>query len=120
MNAVRQLFIQGKTKVFPYKEVFLNLIPARMIGAYLLFNEGKVIYCGRSDTDLRRRLRYHNYRPAATHFTFYPCRTPILSYLLEKRLYQRHLPALNFNYPAYPGGYGQQDTTILLPLFKKN
>ena len=113
MNPVRQLFIQGRTKVLPYKDVFLEVIPQRVIGAYLLFKEDKIIYCGRSDTDLRRRLKYHKHRPAATHFTFYPCSNPIRSYVLEKRLHQRHLPALNHNFPAYPGGYGKQDTSIL-------
>jgi hypothetical protein len=113
-------FVQLRTKPLPLNNAFLQLIPPGTRGVYLLHSSGIVIYGGRSDSDLRKRLRYHNHRKSATHFTYFPSKCATHTYILERRLYLKYLPGLNRIFPAYPVQKQQTIINTFYPILKLN
>lgn len=113
-------FVRLRTKPLPLNSAFLMLIPPRTRGVYLLHNNGVIIYGGRSDTDLKRRLTYHNHRKLATHFTYFPSNCTTHTYILERRLYLKYLPLLNQIFPAYPVQKQQLNNDTIYPILKLN
>ena len=51
-------------------DVIRKVVPARRPGTYRLHRRDAVIYLGRSDTDLRRRLLEHAISRRGDHFTW--------------------------------------------------
>ncbi len=82
------------------------LIPPLKIGVYLLYkntSDGcKLIYAGRSDTDLSRRLCNHPLKNVATHFEYYVCETAEKAYLLELAFFHAKSDLINQIHPAKP------------------
>lgn len=80
------------------------VVPSGIIGAYALFRvlsgSLSVVYVGRSDTDLRRRLLSHPYRALAAYFSYEPCASASAACLAERRAYGRFRPPLNRLFPA--------------------
>jgi hypothetical protein len=102
MNPLRFPVFQAHP--LPMTASFIRLvIPPKVIGAYILYHERRdgahVIYAGRSDTDLRRRLLDHPVRTADT-FVPIPCSCPREAYLAELFLYRLLNPIFNNLTPA--------------------
>jgi hypothetical protein len=91
----------------PAVEALLSsTIPARTVGVYLLCANRQLIYAGRSDHCLRRRLVWHEHLPHARVIRWRACRGPQGAYVLEKQWYHRLLGrpgVLNRIEPALPG-----------------
>lgn len=98
------------------------MIPAGTIGTYTLWDDGKPIYIGRSDTCLRRRLIEHaSKRPAGLYFTFDVSRSPQDAYAMECSLFHAigddttnidHPPRANHEDPACPFCRESLDTIL--------
>jgi hypothetical protein len=52
-------------------DVIRTFVPAAQPGTYRLHRHGGVVYLGRSDTDLRRRLLEHALARRGDHFTWH-------------------------------------------------
>jgi hypothetical protein len=116
-------FIQLKVKPLPYTNSFLETIPDGLIAVYILFNgkiadKNSIIYIGRSDKDLKKRLKAHNHRHEATHFVFYPAHCALQAYVFERRLYRYLYPVLNKVIPAYPFQDHEEIKKLLFPIYK--
>ncbi len=72
-------------------------------GVYLFLNamNGLVLYVGRSDKSLRRRIKNRGY----TYYTFIHCDTVHEAYGLECRLFHEYCPLNNKIHPATPKGF---------------
>ncbi len=72
-------------------------------GVYLFFNaiNGLVLYVGRSDKSLRRRIKNRAY----TYYSFIHCDTVHEAYWLECRFYHEYCPVDNKIHPATPRGF---------------
>ena len=72
-------------------------------GVYLFLNaiNGLVLYVGRSDTNLRQRIKNRGY----TYYTFIHCDTVHETYNLECRFYHQYRPRDNKIHPATPKGF---------------
>lgn len=80
------------------------LIPEFQIGTYSLYLNGTVVYVGRSDTDLRRRLVQHALSRKADYFTYDVHRTVEHAFEGECSLYHGMKGTLtNLIHPATPG-----------------
>ena len=90
--------------------VVASHVPAGLPGVYVLYDvdnrELHPAYAGRSDTNLRRRLREHPYRHLPV-FAFATCLSARIAYLVERQLYLRLRPPMNRAFPAQPNGYGE-------------
>jgi hypothetical protein len=83
------------------------LLPAGVIGTYLLFRNGRVFYVGRSDHCLRTRLTDHSLLREASHVCWEACKSPEQAFRLEAYWYDALKPAgglLNVVHPARPEG----------------
>ncbi|MDR6909061.1 hypothetical protein J2W54_000488 [Rhodococcus fascians] len=80
------------------------VIPQAQIGTYSLYKNGVVIYVGRSDTDLRRRLVEHALTHRADYFTYDVHRTVQHAFESECSLFHGWKGTLtNLIHPATPG-----------------
>jgi predicted GIY-YIG superfamily endonuclease len=82
-----QLFDSMLSMIHPLcSEIVWSLVEQRP-GLYLITRQRSVIYVGRSDTDIRRRLLYHCGRSEfrGLNFTFIYARSPIAAYRFECR-----------------------------------
>ena len=72
-------------------------------GVYLFLNaiNGLVLYVGRSDRNLRRRIKNRGY----TYYIFIHCDTVHEAYGLECRFYHDYSPRDNKIHPAVPHGF---------------
>ncbi len=64
-------------------------VPPRTIGAYMLFDQGRPFYVGRSDTCLRGRLLGHELLDEASHVVWERCRSARHAFHLESFWYDR-------------------------------
>ncbi len=81
------------------------MLPAGVIGAYLLLRRNAPVYIGRSDHCLRSRLANHPMLGRATHVAWEPCRGPFQAFCLEAFWYHRILTLdqhKNLVHPARP------------------
>lgn len=84
------------------------IIPARLIGTYVLYRQGSPVYIGRSDTDLRRRLLEHSARARGDYFTYDVHHTSTQAFEVECSLFHALRPALtNVLHPDRPD-YGTE------------
>ena len=60
-----------------------RLLPAGVVGAYLLLADTEPIYAGRSDNCLRSRLLRHPLAKQASHVLWEACRTAYHAYCME-------------------------------------
>lgn len=75
------------------------------IGVYMLSRGGRrVHYVGRSDSDLRARIRKSGQMDSYTHFWFRYERSPMQAYKAECKLWHKYHPPDNLNHPAVPSG----------------
>lgn len=81
------------------------VLPPKRIGTYRLHRHGGIVYVGRSDTDLRRRLIQHADANRADFFTYDIHWTREQAYVMECALFHntRH-QAMNKIHPAIPAG----------------
>jgi hypothetical protein len=72
-------------------------------GIYLFLNafNGPVVYVGRSDTSLRRRISKRNY----TYYIFIHCNTIHEAYWLECHFYHLFPKLENYIHPRIPKGF---------------
>lgn len=86
-------------------DVIRTLVPHRVPGTYRLHLRGSVVYLGRSDTNLRRRLLEHSANRRGEHFTWQVHRSAMTAYADECSQWH-DLPALaqNLVHPARPDG----------------
>lgn len=83
------------------------LLPAGVIGTYVLFRAGIAFYVGRSDHCLKTRLTDHKLLPEASHVCWEPCKSAEHAFRLEAYWYdslKRSGVLLNLVHPARPGG----------------
>jgi len=74
-------------------------------GVYVLSRDGRTaVYVGRSDTDIRGRLRHSATQAGYTHFWFDYATSPMLAYKYECELYHTYNPPDNLVHPAVPSG----------------
>lgn len=76
-------------------------------GVYLLFRNGRLVYVGRSDFDVYRRLRNslrHGTLAYNGTIIVYETSSAREAYRLECRLIHRHRPCDNSIHPAVPAG----------------
>lgn len=88
-------------------EVVYALIPSKVIGAYLLFNNDKPVYVGRSDNCLRRRLINHPFIEVASYFLWNICHSKFHAFCVESfwfHKFQHQTQLLNIIHPAKPVG----------------
>lgn len=79
------------------------LIPERRIGTYTLHRGGSVIYIGRSDTDLQRRLIQHAAAHRAEFFTYDVHHSVQHAFEVESSMYHNLQGSLtNCIHPAAP------------------
>ena len=108
-------------------DVLKTVIPRGQIGAYLLLNNGKPIYIGRSDHCILTRLLRHERIKNATHVVWEPCKSVDQAFALEAAWY--HHPQIggsliNQIHPARPKGYqgdcpfckGKDDNALVFAL----
>jgi hypothetical protein len=97
---------------FPFTRTTVNaLIPAGVVGVYLLLAAERPVYIGRSDQCLRTRLRFHGHLGNATHVVWNVCRSPVEAFLLESAWFHwLGLRRLNRIHPARP-----RDTAVRCP-----
>lgn len=89
--------------------VVRDLIPNKLMGVYRLYKylqgECKLIYVGRSDTDIKRRLCNHPYLEEADYFEYETIDSPDKGFLLEAAYYHSANNGLkNIIHPAIPHG----------------
>ena len=86
-------------------DVIRDLVPPGSPGTYRLHRDGHVIYLGRSDTDLRRRLLEHYFARRGEHFTWHLHASALAAWTDECSQWH-DLPALAQNpvHPARPDG----------------
>ncbi|MFI6448825.1 GIY-YIG nuclease family protein [Kitasatospora sp. NPDC050543] len=84
-----------------------TLIPPQRIGTYVLYiADGRPIYIGRSDIDVRRRLLRHCTDRRADYFTYDVHPSAASAYMVECALYHLLTPdASNRIHPARPEGH---------------
>ncbi|MFF4197470.1 GIY-YIG nuclease family protein [Nonomuraea sp. NPDC001831] len=63
------------------------LIPAGLIGTYMLYRNARPVYVGRSDSDLRQRLLRHAGNRRGEHFTYDVHFTPLQAFEVECSLF---------------------------------
>ena len=82
------------------------LIPSHRVGTYVLSRQADVVYIGRSDTDLRRRLIEHALnRGASTYFTYAIHRSALMAYDDECSLFHAVGDrTTNIAHPQSPAG----------------
>lgn len=82
------------------------LIPSHRVGTYVLSHDTHVVYIGRSDTDLRRRLIEHaRNRGPSIYFTYAIHRSSLLAYDDECSLFHAvGDSATNMAHPQSPAG----------------
>jgi len=79
------------------------LIPAGLIGTYILHRGGSPIYVGRSDTDLQRRLLEHSARARGDYFTYDVHYSPEQAFEVECSLFHALRPTItNVLHPDRP------------------
>jgi predicted GIY-YIG superfamily endonuclease len=79
------------------------VIPARLIGTYVLYRKSKPVYIGRSDTDLQRRLLRHSSTGRGDYFTYDVHRTSLQAFEVECSLYHALRPDItNVLHPDLP------------------
>jgi len=82
-----------------------EVVETGMIGVYVLSRGGqRVHYVGRSDYDLRARVRQSAQLDSYTHFWFGYASSPMQAYKAECELWHRHQPPDNQNHLAVPAG----------------
>ena len=80
-------------------------VDSRCIGVYVLSRDGRhVHYAGRSDSDLRSRIRKSADEDSYTHFWYDYETSPMNAYRAECSLWHRYQPPDNINHPAVPAG----------------
>lgn len=86
-------------------DVIRQVVPGGSPGTYRLQRDGEVVYLGRSDTDLRRRLLEHAVARRAHHFTWHLHGSPVAAWTDECSQWH-DLPRLaqNLVHPARPDG----------------
>ena len=69
-------------------------------GVYVFFNalNGAVLYVGRSDRSLRRRIQNRGYR----YYAYIGCNSPSEAYIFESGFYHDLMPTDNKIHPAPP------------------
>jgi hypothetical protein len=97
-------------------EVVRVLVPSGQPGVYLLWSASgtcspgtRLVYVGRSDNDLQRRLARHEKYPVATHFGWRSCSTPKEAFQTECLFWHSLAESdgiLNKRHPAAPAGSG--------------
>lgn len=81
-----------------------SVVSANSIGAYILSRGNNVAhYVGRSDANLRNRLRDH-LEEGYIQFWFEETTSPLKAYYLECEWYHQYNPTDNENHPAVPPG----------------
>lgn len=83
------------------------LIPSSVIGSYLLLDNDRPIYVGRSDTCLQVRLANHELLGSASHVIWEVCSSARQAFHMESFWYDRLKPGglLNQVHPARPAGH---------------
>lgn len=80
-------------------------VDLRCIGVYVLSRDGRhAHYAGRSDSDLRSRIRKSTDEDSYTHFWYSYETSPMNAYRTECELWHRYQPPDNINHPAVPAG----------------
>jgi len=106
LDDIKIEFVEHESVAIPYDAAWINeMIPANTLGAYILLEETKPIYIGRSDTCLKRRLLKHNHRSKATHLIWQIAKSPLQAYQFESYWYQwaiEHGGFINQISPAKP------------------
>jgi hypothetical protein len=96
---------------FPFDPARLRrLLPKGVVGTYLLFENARVVYVGRSDSCLRRRLTEHNLIGRATHVSWAVCTSEDEAFLQESFWYHRLIEGeegMNLIHPAAPASKPQ-------------
>lgn len=86
-------------------DVIRKLVPQGSPGTYRLHRDGHVVYLGRSDTDLRRRLLEHCLARRGDHFTWHLHTTALTAWTDEcSQWHDLPLLAQNLVHPARPDG----------------
>ncbi|MFI7484068.1 hypothetical protein ACH9EU_16830 [Kocuria sp. M1R5S2] len=85
------------------------LVPERRIGTYALHRDGAVVYIGRSDTDLQRRLIQHATAHRAEYFTYDVHHSVQHAFEVESSMFHNLQGSLtNCIHPASPAATGAQ------------
>jgi hypothetical protein len=82
-------------------------VPAGVVGSYLLLQDAKPIYVGRSDTCLRHRLQQHPLLGLASHVAWEVTKSAERAFLVEAGWFheiKEGQQALNQIHPAKPNG----------------
>jgi hypothetical protein len=107
MSDVSLTFANSRRFALPASPAWIHpFLPPRTVGAYMLFDNGRPFYVGRSDTCLRGRLLGHEHLGAASHVLWERCPSPRQAFHLEAFWYDRLKPSgglLNRVHPARPG-----------------
>lgn len=109
VQSVKMMFdAPSRMAYLAHPKVIRAFVPSQTIGVYILYNEGKPIYVGRSDSCIQTRLCGHELLCKSTHFSWEPCSSPKKAYLLEALWYHKlQMQGQNLNqiHPGKPAGW---------------
>lgn len=87
---------------FPLNQLDVTVVSGA-IGVYVLSGNGKTAhYVGRSDSDLRARIRQSAQMDSYLHFWFAYETSPMSAYRTECQWWHQYGPTDNQNHPAVP------------------
>jgi len=91
---------------FDFTETVIDqLVKDNYIGAYILSKGSNVAnYVGRSDSDLKQRLKQQLQSRNYSQFWFESVNSSLEAYYLECKWYHQYNPKDNENHPALPPG----------------